>query len=144
MLNPSTADERTDDATIARCARRARRWGYGGLVVTNLFAFCTSDPARLRRARDPIGPENDAAIADAALGAAIVVCAWGVGGTLRRRAEAVRSLLARLGIDPYCLAWTRSGEPAHPLYLGSDRAPVRIEEFPARITSIRRSAGDVH
>ena len=44
MLNPSTADESTNDPTIERCQRRAQRWGYGGLVVTNLFALCTSDP----------------------------------------------------------------------------------------------------
>src|SRR3954469_17706712 len=62
MLNPSTADETVNDPTVARCARRARSWGYGGLVVTNLFAFRATDPSGLRAAPDPVGPEDDAAI----------------------------------------------------------------------------------
>jgi hypothetical protein len=38
-LNPSTADEVRDDPTIRRCAGYARRWGYGALCMTNLFAY---------------------------------------------------------------------------------------------------------
>ena len=66
LLNPSIADEVTNDPTSERCERRARRWGFGGLIVTNLFALCATDPAGLRRVADPIGPENDAAILEAA------------------------------------------------------------------------------
>jgi hypothetical protein len=68
LLNPSTADEATNDPTSVRCERRARRWGFGGLIVTNLFAPCATDPAGLRRVADPIGPENDAAILETAQG----------------------------------------------------------------------------
>jgi hypothetical protein len=126
MLNPSTADETTNDPTIERCQRRAVRLGYGGLVVTNLFALCTSDPAILRRAADPVGPENDAAIAAAAREARLVICAWGNHGAYAGRARAVRALLGELGVRPYCLGETRAGEPLHPLYLGYDRLPVAV------------------
>ena len=126
MLNPSTADESTNDPTIERCQRRAQRWGYGGLVVTNLFALCTSDPAALRREADPIGPTNDAAIATAVRRAAMVVCAWGNHGTYLGRARAVRALLAELGALPFCLGETKCREPAHPLYLGYDRDLVAM------------------
>ena len=68
LLNPSIADEVTNDPTSVRCERRARRWGFGGLIVTNLFAPCATDPAGLRRVADPIGPENDAAILETAQG----------------------------------------------------------------------------
>ena len=45
-LNPSTADEKENDPTIVRCIKFAKSWGYGGVCVTNLFAYCakvTSD-----------------------------------------------------------------------------------------------------
>jgi hypothetical protein len=38
-LNPSIADENEDDPTTRRCMRYAGSWGFGGLIVTNLFAF---------------------------------------------------------------------------------------------------------
>ena len=40
-LNPSTADEKTNDPTIRRLIGFARRWGFGSMYVCNLFAFRT-------------------------------------------------------------------------------------------------------
>jgi hypothetical protein len=124
MLNPSIANETADDPTVARCTRRARLWGFGGVVVTNLFAFRATDPAGLRSAPDPVGPQNDAAIVAAADVAALVVCAWGNHGAYRGRASAVLALLDGLGVTPHHLALTRRGEPAHPLYLAYGLAPT--------------------
>ncbi len=128
LLNPSSADEATNDPTSERCERRARRWGFGGLLVTNLFVPCATAPAGLRRVADPIGPENDAAILEAARGAGLVLGGWGHHGTYLDRAAAVRALLAGLGVTPYGLALTKRGEPAHPLYLGYDRPPVPLAD----------------
>ena len=44
MLNPSTADETQLDPTCTRARGYAERWGYGGLVVTNVFAWRATDP----------------------------------------------------------------------------------------------------
>jgi len=115
MLNPSTADAEQDDPTIRRCAGFARAWGFGGMTVVNLFAFRATDPARLRRARDPVGRDNDHHIATAARGAGMVVLAWGVHGALDGRDRVVAALLA--DVRPRCLGTTRGGYPRHPLYL---------------------------
>ena len=120
-------------AQAPRCTRRAQLWGYGGLVVTNLFAFRTTDPAGLRAVPDPVGPENGAAIVAAALGAALVVCAWGNHGAYRGRVSAVRALLDGLGVTPHHLALTRRGEPAHPLYLAYGLAPVPMTSPSSRV-----------
>jgi hypothetical protein len=83
MLNPSTADASQDDPTIRRCIGFARQWGCGRLVVLNLFAFRATDPADLKRAADPVGPENrawfDRTLVDDLVGGP-VVCGWGVHG----------------------------------------------------------------
>ena len=118
MLNPSTADERRDDPTIRRCVGFARRWGFGGVEIVNLFALRASDPRVLRRAGDPVGAANDRHIARAAARATLVVLAWGACGRLRGRSAEIRARLSRPA--PRCLGLTRSGEPRHPLYLRAD------------------------
>ena len=62
MLNPSTADEVVNDPTVERCERRARLWGYDGLVVTNLFALVSTDPKGLLAAADPMNWSPSGAI----------------------------------------------------------------------------------
>ena len=62
MLNPSDANAEIDDPTIRRCMGFARAWGYGGIVVGNLYAFRTPYPETLWKAPDPYGPLNDAAL----------------------------------------------------------------------------------
>lgn len=115
MLNPSTADARHDDPTIRRCSGFARAWGFAAMTVVNLFALRATDPARLRRARDPVGGGNDGHILAAAGTCDGLVLAWGNCGGLRGRDRAVLALLA--GHRPDCLGLTRAGQPRHPLYL---------------------------
>src|SRR5438094_9798340 len=81
MLNPSTADETQLDPSCTRARDYAARWGFGGLLVTNIFAWRATDPEQMKAARDPVGRGNDRAILRAAREAAIVVCAWGNHGT---------------------------------------------------------------
>jgi hypothetical protein len=121
-LNPSTADHRHDDPTIRRCMTFARDWGFGGLVVANLFAYRTSEPARLRLADAPIGPRNDRWLSCLASRASLVLAAWGIHGDYLGRAERVRSRLHGL----HCLGTTMRGLPRHPLYVRRDARPAPL------------------
>lgn len=124
MLNPSKADEIDNDPTVERCERRASSWGYGSLIVTNLFAWRSTDPAGLKQTDDPIGPDNDAAIIRAARESAIVICGWGEHGKIGSRAVIVRDLLWNNNIQLHALNINTSGEPTHPLFLPYSLKPV--------------------
>lgn len=123
MLNPSTADEVKLDPSCTRARLYAERWGYGGLIVTNLFGWRATDPGEMKAVTDPVGPGNDRAIVAAAREAAIVVCAWGNHGAHLGRSVAVRSLLGKIRL--HTLRLNGSGEPAHPLYLPGSLQPSR-------------------
>jgi len=143
MLNPSLADERTDDATIRRCARYARREGCGSITVVNLFPVISTSPrfllttgAVLNGAAAPWWHDvNLRIILDAARGRQItlpdpavlaaqprplVMCGWGANGGNGRLAwaavEAVRLLKAD-GITWHALGYTANRQPSHPLRL---------------------------
>lgn len=119
-LNPSTADATLDDPTIRRCIGFARAWGYGGLMMTNLFAWRATAPRDMMAAADPVGPDNDRVLQIAHAKAAITVAAWGAHGTFLSRHGAVRAMLPRL----HCLRLTKDGHPGHPLYLPASLQPV--------------------
>ena len=126
MLNPSTADEVKLDPSCTRARLYAERWGYGGLIVTNLFGWRATDPEEMKAVPDPVGPGNDRAILAAARAAAIVVCAWGNHGAHLDRAGKVKRLLGRTAL--HALRTNGSGEPAHPLYLPASLRPRRLEK----------------
>ncbi len=117
MLNPSTADEFKLDPSCTRARLYAERWGYGALIVTNLFGWRATDPEAMKAVRDPVGRGNDRAILRAARESALVVCAWGNHGAHLGRSDTVRELLRKGKIEPRVLRMNAGGEPAHPLYL---------------------------
>jgi hypothetical protein len=125
MLNPSTADEKVLDPTCSRARDFAARWGFGALLVTNVFAWRATDPQAMKAVRDPVGRGNDAAIVRAAKQSAIVVCAWGNHGAHLQRSAAVLRLLRDAGIALHVLRVNAGGEPAHPLYLSGTLRPRR-------------------
>lgn len=121
MLNPSTADASVDDPTIRRCMAFARRDGYGGIIVANLFALRSTDPKLLGKHPDPVGRENDAWIGQLRATCTTVVAAWG-GNPTHVRAHEVRALFGEHALS--CLGVTKEGHPRHPLYVRGDQPIV--------------------
>ncbi len=122
LLNPSTDAHIAGDATLARCMARARGLGFGALRVVNRIAWRATDPRALGRVPDPVGPENDAAIGQAARWGVRTLCDWDVRGGLAGRDGEVRRLL---GCRPlWHLRLTAGGKPRHPLHLAAG-APAR-------------------
>jgi hypothetical protein len=139
-FNPSTADAERDDPTIRRCIRFARDWGYGGLLMGNLFAYRATNPKALPDVRknqlvSPVGEwtdewraswrvnRNDEALRHMADRAGLVVAAWGsikMPFTWEDRPERVRMKLGAM----HALAFTKDGHPRHPLYIKADVCPV--------------------
>ena len=62
LLNPSTANEKSDDPTILRCRKRVSSLGFGSMTICNLFAFSSKNPKNLLIEPEPIGPKNDKTI----------------------------------------------------------------------------------
>ena len=122
MLNPSTADEHEDDHTICKCTGFARRWGYDGIEVVNLFAARATDPEELYKLNwsgaDIVGPENDRFILEALCepNISLVVAAWGAqrASLISHRELVVGKMLPR---STMCLGRTGTLRPRHPLML---------------------------
>lgn len=117
-LNPSTADETVNDPTIRRCIGFARRWGYGRMIMLNLFGFRATDPRDMKKAPDPVGPDNDVWIRRLAEGIE-TIAVWGAHGHWLERDHQVLDLVGPVK----CLGTTKEGFPKHPLYLRGDVVP---------------------
>ncbi|MBE0413692.1 DUF1643 domain-containing protein [Yoonia sp.] len=124
MLNPSQATEVQNDPTVERCERRARALGFGALQVANIFAWRDTDPHRMRKAIDPIGPENDTFIREGAVWADQIIAAWGTHGAHLERGPAVAGLLRATGRPLLTLGLTKDGHPKHPLYISYTQSPA--------------------
>jgi len=145
MLNPSTADGKEDDATLRMIITFSYLWGYGGLDVCNLFAYRATKPADLKKAEQPVGPDNDRELRDRLHLADGVAFAWGSSGAQVGRAGAVLKMVHAVSQEPTCrwtrtvaLGFTKDGYPVHPLRQRLDLTPI-----PVRVTaegSLERAA----
>ena len=90
----------------------ARQWGYGSLLLVNLFSFRATDPAALSMVSDPVGLGANRWLRRADAESQLLVAAWGNGGQLFERAISVAHLIH----NAQCLGVTAQGMPRHPLY----------------------------
>lgn len=131
MLNPSIADGTQDDQTVRRCCYYAKREGFSGIYVINLFAYRATDQTHLWGARSGVGPDNNIHIAAAIHNDRIgqFVAAWGaLPEAARYRQHAVRTMFSDGGRPLLCLGRTKAGWPRHPSRLGNT---VALEPFDA-------------
>ena len=85
MLNPSTADADNNDLTTIRCINFAKKWGYGGIMIGNIYPFRAKRPKDLKKwlnagsdyAFWKSGYDNEKYVRDMAEQADMIVCAWG-------------------------------------------------------------------
>ena len=120
-LNPSTADATNDDPTLRRCIGFAKSWGFGGVIMANLFAYRATKPTDMKAASDPIGADNDQWLQTLADQSQLIVAAWGNHGSFLARSTTVRQLIS----DLHYLSLNASGEPKHPLYIKANAQPSR-------------------
>lgn len=129
MMNPSTADHTKNDPTIFKIIRYSTKWGYGAALILNVYAYRTSRQENLPQdAAARLGYANRRWLSTIMRYAKRknlkVVCAWGA-----KHAEAgsfIRGLSKDLGVKLYCLRISKTGEPAHPLYLEEHLTPIRM------------------
>ena len=128
-LNPSKAGVKTNDATIRRLLGFANRWGCGGIVMLNLFAWVETHAHQLADAADPVGLENDLAL-DLWLRPSLlqpheiryVVAMWGACPSAKIRAvydQRVADVLAVVAKnrDVWSFGKNIDGSPKHPVRL---------------------------
>ena len=84
MLNPSTANAIHDDLTTIRCINFAKKWGYGGLMIGNIYPFRAKRPKDLRKWLNTSNnglwehrEGNIDSVHKMAHEADLIVCAWG-------------------------------------------------------------------
>ena len=127
MLNPSDAGAEKNDPTVRKDIGFARRWGYNGILVTNLRPDVSTDPWDLTPWRG-IDPENSRYLKKAMLQSDIVIAAWGSQPIGVERRIAISELIFHvrgLACCPlYCIGETQRGAPLHPSRAAYTDAPI--------------------
>ena len=128
-LNPSTADEKFDDPTVRRCIGYAREWGYGKLMLGNLYAYRATSPKEMLAQGDRNAPGLDNTgwllylLEIGNQPGNTVVLGWGNLGDRLGAASRLREEIKYRGYSSHVLKLTGQDEPAHPLYLRKDLVP---------------------
>lgn len=126
MMNPSTADEFKLDPTVRRCLIWAIKWGYSELIVTNLFAYRSTDVSQIYKVTDPIGPENDKYLLEIMEQCkdGLIVCAFGGNGLYLNRHWDLFNLADKIDAKLHYLKLNNDSTPSHPLYLPNISKPI--------------------
>ncbi len=144
LFNPSDANDRRDDPTTQRMMGFSYRWGFGSMVVTNVYPFVASRPSELwalvgqwtDEAAGAAWRKNLQKVREAFDLAETRVAAWGngprpedlqefmLGATFSCDASEHDGLgVVQIPVEWKCLGVTIGGAPKHPLARGNHRVP---------------------
>ncbi len=122
MMNPSRADESTNDATTTMTSNISRRHGYDVHGVVNLSAVIEADSTRLTASDGISDPLNDQAISRALSWIrrhrGDIVIAWGASRHLKHCETRILAQLRRRQL--LCLGRNRDGSPRFPRAISRD------------------------
>ena len=130
MLNPSTANHIENDLTTIRCINFAEKWGYGGIMIGNIYPFRAKRPKDLRKWLNTSNnglwehrEGNIDAVHQMADQADLIVCAWGCNYK-----DGVPDWVEELGDLHYLEICDDGITPKHPLgNLSKDLVPLEYK-----------------
>lgn len=126
MVNPSTADTTQNDFTTMKCMKFTSGWGYGGLVIVNLFPFRAVNPLELRVVGRDKAIGNDAInrdiITTSLKNSQLAIAAWGKHGQLYKRDQELLPDMIRFN-NLHALQLTVDGTPYHPMNVKGNAHP---------------------
>lgn len=112
-LNPSKADEYSDDNTIRKLVKLADRNGYGSILVVNCFPLIETDSKKLLAVPQDELDRNMVYLQ--AHSKHPIVLGWGDHELVKL--SGMEDKLRTMIPVAYCFAINKSGTPKHPLYL---------------------------
>lgn len=125
LINPSVADEVSNDQTANKVRGFSERAGFEGAIIVNPCAYVETKLkefiAAAKRGVDVVGPDNDLWISRAFRQGSDgrVVVGWGAKKSPSRdRAARIVEITRDVGVELYCFGTTKDGYPQHPLMTG--------------------------
>lgn len=119
-LNPSTASEHLNDATIRRVVSFARIWEYGGVYMLNCFPYVSTNPDDLIVTDNDT--TNDRWLKEIGNICSEVIFAWGNFSIVKERKRDAE--LLKMFPNAKALVINKDGSPRHPLYVKTDTIPI--------------------
>lgn len=122
-LNPSTANEDQNDATIRRVIRFAKDWGYGGVYMCNCFPYVSTNPDELKDFGNDT--TNDYWLRHIEKEVKNIVFAWGNFNIVKEMGRDIE--LCKMFPNAKTIIKNKDGSPRHPLYISSKATLINYQ-----------------
>ena len=119
MRNPHTMCIKSDDVTIKKAIKIAKEWGYGGIYVGNIYAFCAETLYDLGQGESIDVDINKMYIKEMMKKCTDVIYAYGnydVGLKKMEEPHWLKDNMDSFGKKPYCIKTTKKNQPIIPTW----------------------------